>query len=70
VTGHRLISLFSAVALLFTGAVTAVKEDDRVVGGMLMAAGLIVLGVWVALEALHEHEHRQRNGAGTNGKTP
>jgi len=48
----RITSLVSAVVLLFTGAVTAVEAGDRVVGGMLMAAGLVVLGVWVALEVM------------------
>jgi hypothetical protein len=51
-TTARLTSLVSAVLLLFTGAATAVQADDRVVGGMLMAAGLIVLGVWIALEVM------------------
>jgi hypothetical protein len=51
---QRLISLISAVLLLFSGAATAVTAGDRVVGSMLIAAGLIVLGVWVALEVEHE----------------
>jgi hypothetical protein len=54
VTRTRLLSLISAVVLLFSGATTAVQAGDRVVGSMLMAAGLIVLGAWVALEVHHE----------------
>jgi hypothetical protein len=54
----RLISLFSAVVLLFAGAETAVKADDRVVGSMLMTAGLIVLGAWIALEVAAEWPRR------------
>jgi hypothetical protein len=54
VTRTRLLSLISAVVLLFSGATTAVQAGDRVVGSMLMAAGLIVLGSWVALEVHHE----------------
>jgi hypothetical protein len=57
----RLISLFSAVLLLFAGAETAVKADDRVVGSMLMAAGLIVLGAWIALEVTAEWPRRKQD---------
>lgn len=65
---HRLISLLSAVALLFSGAFTAVKENDRVVGAMLMAAGLIVLGAWIVLEVryeMHQEDERHEHGPDT-----
>jgi hypothetical protein len=66
----RIVSLVSAVALLLTGAVTAVEAGDRVVGSMLMAAGMTVLGVWIALEVMHElvvrePPHRHDDDRGT-----
>jgi len=50
----RLVPLLSAVTLLFSGAVTATGAGDRVVGSMLIAVGMIVLGVWIAIEVTHE----------------
>ena len=50
----RFVSLISAVVLLFSGAATAAQEGDRDIGSMMMAAALVLLGVWVALEVLHE----------------
>ena len=58
----RLISLISAVLLLFSGATTAVQADDRVVGSMLMTAGMIVLGVWIALEVMAERAAAAQRG--------
>ena len=47
---QRLSSIAVIFLLIFSGAWTAAERGDRVVGSMLIAAGLIVLGAWLAGE--------------------
>jgi Na+/phosphate symporter len=47
---QRYGSIVVVFVLIFGGAWTAQQEGDRVTGGMLMGAGLIMLGAWLASE--------------------
>lgn len=53
-------TLATAAGLLIGGAVEAwARTDDRGVGALLIAAGLIVLGSWLALETIRVHNQHE-----------
>jgi hypothetical protein len=62
VTLLRLAPLAAAAVFLLGGAVALAVEDNGLAGTTLLAAGLITLGAWLALEAsrqIHEWQHRK-----------
>ena len=56
----RLPVLFVAAALCFGGAVRIAQASDSTDGFGLMAAGLVILGIWVTLE-VQSHSDRRKN---------
>lgn len=56
-------ALLAAAAALIGGAYAYAAEQE-VTGIALLAAGLITLGVWLAIQAHHEHDDRKDSNDG------
>ena len=60
--------LVVVLVLLLAGAAEYVRADEDRAGTALIAAGLIVLGAWLSLEAvaihqrMHDHDHDEEGG--------
>ena len=56
----RLVPLAAAVVLLLGGSIALAVEDNGLGGTTLLAAGLIVLGAWIAVESWTALDERKR----------
>jgi high-affinity Fe2+/Pb2+ permease len=60
VTLLRLAPLAAAAVFLLGGSIALAVEDNGLAGTTLLAAGLITLGAWLALESWRQVDEWQR----------
>lgn len=54
---NRTVSLISAAALLLAGAFESARSGgDAALSAVMLTSGLILLGVWVAIEVWHHRD--------------